>query len=256
MCADSKRLEAQISDVQNRIGNLPEGRIFCTHDGQLHKWYHSLGEKQTYISKRKNRQLAEQLAEKKYLSLLLQDLIQEKKAIDGYLQHYKNGPGQVDQMLLKQPEYQELLSSYFKPLSQELHEWATSPYDHDAPHSENLILKTVSGNMVRSKSEELIDMILYMHKIPFRYECALMLGSNKIYPDFTIRHPKTGETYYWEHFGMMDDPEYRFDTGYKLRQYINNGIIPTYQLITTYETKDRPLSSDVVEKIVKNYFED
>lgn len=199
-------------------------------------------------------QLAEQLAEKKYLQLQLQDLIREKKALDLYLKHQKAGPGSAEQMLIDEPEYRKLLSSNFKLSSQELQEWANSPYDHNAPYPENLILKTVSGNKVRSKSEMLIDMALYTHKIPFRYECALQLGGNIIYPDFTIRHPKTGGLYYWEHFGKMDDPDYCYETGYKLRQYITNGIIPTYQLIATYETKDRPLDAQTVEDIVKKYF--
>jgi len=51
-------------------------------------------------------------------------------------------------------------------------------------------------------------MILYADNIPFRYECALQLDNITIYPDFTIRHPQTGETIYWEHFGRMDKDDY------------------------------------------------
>ena len=42
-------------------------------------------------------------------------------------------------------------------------------------HPEHLICKSISGNMVRSKSEMMIDMLLFQHRIPFRYECALVL---------------------------------------------------------------------------------
>jgi len=64
-------------------------------------------------------------------------------------------------------------------------------------------------NHNRYKSEVFIDMALFTNNIPFRYECALELGHSTLYPDFTIRHPKTGEICYWEHFGLMDDPSYR-----------------------------------------------
>lgn len=37
-----------------------------------------------------------------------------------------------------------------------------------------------------------------------------------IHPDFTVRHPITGKRIYWEHFGMMDDQEYRND-GFEVR---------------------------------------
>ena len=114
--------------------------------------------------------------------------------------------------------------------------------------------KSISGNIVRSKSESLIDMSLYVRRIPFRYECELQLGEHTIYPDFTIRHPITGKVYYWEHFGLMDDESYAKNAFFKQQTYATYGIIPTQQLITTYETKNSPLSSDFVEKIIQFYF--
>lgn len=97
-------------------------------------------------------------------------------------------------------------------------------------------------------------MFLYTNKIPFRYECALQLGESVIFPDFTIRHPETGNLYYWEHFGLMDDLSYSRNSCAKLQLYTSHGIIPSIHLITTYETKDSPLSSEIVEKIVSHYF--
>ena len=93
-----------------------------------------------------------------------------------------------------------------------------------------------------------------MNKIPFRYECALKLGTKVIHPEFTIRHPKTGKTYYWEHFGMMDVPSYCNNAYSRLKLYSAHGIVPFVQLITTFEIPSEPLSSDLVEKIVKHYF--
>ena len=69
---------------------------------------------------------------------------------------------------------------------------------------------------MRSKSEAMIAMSLYVQKIPYRYECELKLGSITLFPDFTIRHPETGEIFYWEHFGMMDKP----DNGCSIRRLV------------------------------------
>lgn len=99
-------------------------------------------------------------------------------------------------------------------------------------------------------------MFLYMHKIPFRYECAIHLDSLTFYPDFTIRHPRTGEFYYWEHFGFVDNPNYRNKMHFKLEHFISNGILPTGHLITTFETKEQPLNPSLVEDIIKYYFVD
>lgn len=71
---------------------------------------------------------------------------------------------------------------------------------------------------------------------------------------FTIRHPRTGQIYYWEHFGRMDDSVYAKKAGSKLQMYISSGIIPSIQLITTYETLDSPLDMEVIEKILHRYF--
>lgn len=134
-------------------------------------------------------------------------------------------------------------------------EWTTSPYETAQMHPENLIHKTFSGHVVRSKSEVLIDTALFMNHLPFRYECALNLSYTTIYPDFTIRHPKTGDTYYWEHFGLIDDPKYSKNAFSKIQLYISEGILPGIQLITTYETTEKPLTSNTIDKVIKLYFQ-
>lgn len=129
-----------------------------------------------------------------------------------------------------------------------------SPYETNHKYPELCIHKSISGNKVRSKSEALIDMLLYTHKIPFRYECALHLGETTLFPDFTLRHPVTGEIYYWEHFGKMDNPKYAQNVISKLRLYISTGILPGIHLITTYETSTKPLTSDTIERIIHEFF--
>ena len=121
-------------------------------------------------------------------------------------------------------------------------------------YEEDLIIKGTQGKMLRSKSEAIIDMMLYKNKIPFRYEEKLVLDEITLYPDFVIRHPATGESYYWEHFGMMDEEDYMDHACDKIRLYCKNGIIPSLNLITTYETKRHPLSVEKVESIIQEYF--
>lgn len=147
-----------------------------------------------------------------------------------------------------------MLGSYFQTSSQQIREWQNMPYEKNPKYPEHLIHKTVSGIYVRSKSESMIALQLYTEKIPFRYECALQLGETTLYPDFTILHPKTGEIFYWEHFGMMDEPHYYNKAFLKLQLYTSYGIVPSVNLITTYETKTHPLSSEIIEKIIEHYF--
>ena len=253
MIAEKERLEKERESLLRRTMQLPEGKLIYSSNGKYRKWYQSDGHKKKYIPK-KNRQLAEQLAEKKYLLTLIENLNKEIKAIDFYLRHHYTDVRTAGQLLTQMSEYQELLAPCFIPKSQELNNWMCAPYERNSKNPEALLHKGSSGNMVRSKSEAIIDMFLHMYKIPFRYECALHLRDVTFFPDFTIRHPITGKVYYWEHFGLMDDSHYVRNVNWKLEQYISNGLIPSIQLITTYETKDHPLSVEMVEKIIGYYF--
>lgn len=253
MLAERKRLQAQINSLQEQIAILPEGKLLCTQNGKYQKWYQYHDSSLNYISK-KERHLAEQLATKKYLSIVLDNLLQEQKAIDLYLKYYDNNVKQADCIINSMSKYTDLVSMHFVSMSQELLAWSTLPYERNNKFPEQLIHKTTSGNLVRSKSESLIDMFLYLNKIPFRYECSLQLGDTTIFPDFTILHPQTKKIYYWEHFGLMDEHQYCKNMHSKLQLYTSHGIIPSIQLITTYETKEHPLSSSLVDKLVKYYF--
>lgn len=250
--SELQRLEQKLTSIQDKIHKLPEGKLICVRNGNYTKWFRSDGHHSTYIP-RENRELAEQLAAKKYLSLIEKDLIQEQKAINFYLRHYRPS-SQAQQLLSDDSVYSELLSPYFTPPSEALQVWMHSPYEHNTKYPEQLIHKTSSGIYVRSKSEAMIAMLLHTRKIPFRYECALELGDTIIFPDFTILHPQTHQLFYWEHFGMMDKPSYCQNTFSKLQLYASHMIYPSLQLITTYETKEQPLDSSIVEAIIEHYF--
>lgn len=278
-----KILKDEIQSIEVQILKLPEGKLICSKNGKGYKWYHNIQNTYNYIPKSKH-QLAEQLALKKYLILKLDDLRRKKRAIEHYIKpfikdkktsisidksllksnslenpspHKRNTPltyNTADYFLINNPEFKKLLKNYFAPLSSELQLWQNEKFIQNQKHPEKLIHKTISGNLVRSKSEAMIDMLLYKNHIPFRYECELQLGTNIFYPDFTIRHPKTGVFYYWEHFGLMDDQSYYKNVYSKLYTYNTFGIISNINLITTFETQEHPLCSKELENIIDYHF--
>ena len=253
MNSEYDRLQTQISHLQTELKKYPDGHLICSKNQSRCKWYQSDGHNKVYIPK-SNRHLAEQLSVKKYLSLLLEDLKNEQRAIEFYLRHHKTNVGRAEKLLTDTSEYQNLLKPYFTPLSQELSDWIHAPYEHNLLYPEQLIHKSISGNFLRSKSEAIIDMLLFVNKIPFRYECSLVLGEVTLYPDFTIRHPHNGTTFYWEHFGLIDNASYSANAFSKLQLYATHKIYPSIQLITTYETKEHPLTTDTVKKIISDFF--
>ena len=246
-------LQSQISEIQCKLKEMPEGKLLISRDGKYRKWYVGDGHTKVYIPK-KNRLFAEQLAQKKYLMSKLEELLCEKRALDAYLQVYIEHKKHSEDILPSDSEYAQLLSSYFSPTDDSMIQWAKEEYERNLNHPEHLIHKTSSGILVRSKSEAMIERFLYTNKIPFRYECALYINNITFYPDFTIMHPETREIYYWEHFGRMDDMSYAEKTYSKLRTYATYGLVPSIQLITTYETKRYPMSYEDVEKVGAHYF--
>ncbi|MBQ7919399.1 MAG: ATPase [Lachnospiraceae bacterium] len=246
-------MEKRIAQVKQELTALPEGKLICAQGNNCYKWYVSDGHHKTYLPKRERR-LAEQLAYKKYLTLLLEEMEHEKMAISFYLRHHSSGRNKFTHLLKEQAGYRELLSPHFKSASQELSDWMQTPYEKNLNYPEYLIHETIDGNFVRSKSEAMIYHALYLHKIPFRYECALTVGGETYYPDFTILHPRTGKTYYWEHCGRMDDENYSQRVFSKLHSFNVHGIMPGVQLIVTYESGKYPLRQFEIEEIIEKYF--
>lgn len=245
------RINKEVEEIQDKLKELPTGTLQCIHDGKYLRWYRCEEKIRKYIPK-KNRELAERLAYKKYLLNQISNLKQEKTAIEYYLKHHRSQ--KENEILNPTSPYYQLLKTYFMPINEEQKNWINEPFKRNEKYKEQLINKSISGNVVRSKSEMMIDMYLYMNKIPFRYECILHLKELDLFPDFTIMHPTTGKLYYWEHFGLMDNPEYCKNVCSKIQLYASNNIIPTINLIMTFETKEYPLNTETIEKIVKEYF--
>lgn len=250
-----ERLDKWIGDIELKLKKFPQGEMFVSRNGKHFKWlFKENKDSERVCIPKKNKAFAEKLAQKKLLECLLEDLIQEKKAIEFYLRHHKKRPWKSERLLAENPGFQELLLPAYRPVSDRLAEWAKEPYQKCKKEPEKLKVRIPDGSMVRSKSEALIAMVLFKYRIPFRYECALQLGDMTYFPDFTIRHPKTGELYYFEHFGLMNKKSYVQKTNNKLEIYNMHGIIQSKNLITTYEAEGKPLDVEYVEMLVKYHF--
>ncbi|MBN1139883.1 MAG: AAA family ATPase [Anaerolineae bacterium] len=108
------------------------------------------------------------------------------------------------------------------PQYQTMHEW----------YEEGKIHRTLTEQMVRSKSEVIIANMLFDRDIPFQYEVPLYAPDGTFYlPDFTINWQ--GEEWYWEHLGMLHDENYRNHWDTKQAWYRKHGFAA--HLVTTSE---------------------
>ena len=74
-----------------------------------------------------------------------------------------------------------------------------------------------------------------------------------IYPDFTVLNVRTRKEMLWEHFGMMDEPEYAEKAVQKIMTYEQNNIFPGENLILTYETRKNPLNQKTIMRKLWQY---
>jgi ATP-dependent DNA helicase RecQ len=108
------------------------------------------------------------------------------------------------------------------------------------------IYQTLSGHMVRSKSEVIIANILFERKIPFEYEAELLVDGEQFSPDFTIKWK--GKTYYWEHLGLLEQEQYKSE--WEIKEAMYQKHYPG-KLITTTESA---VLSKTAESLVNQHF--
>lgn len=246
-------LSRKYDKLQQQLLKMPEGELLCAKNGDYTKWYLHNDKTLSYISKRENK-LAEKLALKKYYEYQMQELEKQIHILEKCAAALKKVNMKSEYLLREESPYWKLLKIHFEKYEKEKISWMNGQYKCNPSHPENLIHKTMQGHLVRSKSEVIIANTLYMNQIPYRYENQLEIKGVILYPDFTILHPKTNNLCYWEHFGMMENETYRENAYNKLKLYGQNGIIPSINLITTFETKSHPIDSGKIQQIVKEKF--
>ena len=111
------------------------------------------------------------------------------------------------------------------------------------------------GQYVFSRAKQvLIVNTLHYHNLDYVYEPKLVLEGKVKRPDFKVVDDDTGDEWYWEHCGMMDDPKYKKRWEEKKAFYKKNGIEEGKNLIVTYDVNGS-LGSQQVEEIIEDVFD-
>ena len=129
--------------------------------------------------------------------------------------------------------------------------WQNQQYERLSFRDDYPEYYTRQGLRVRSKSELIIADVLDEMSIPFLYERPLQLKNRIVHPDFTLLNIRERREIFWEHFGMMDDMDYRNNTFFKIRNYESNGFYLHDSLIWTFETEKYPLNTKEIRNMVQ-----
>jgi hypothetical protein len=127
-------------------------------------------------------------------------------------------------------------------------------YQSDGYRNSEKIHRTARGEMVRSKSEVIIANALSYFNCDYEYESPFSYDEGKqLIPDFSIL--KKNGFIIWEHFGMLDNVNYRNRWLEKLETYEKLGFKRNINLIVTSEDKSTPIDSYEIHQIAKKLSE-
>ena len=133
---------------------------------------------------------------------------------------------------------------------------AVRPESVDRYYAAHLIHRTrpsaqhPQGILVRSKSEVIVADILTSLGISFEYELKLPSTDDPTdfkLPDFTASYE--GDTFYWEHLGMLSVPSYREAWDRKQQWYEDNGYLA--RIITSEDGADGSIDAAIIERIAR-----
>jgi hypothetical protein len=133
---------------------------------------------------------------------------------------------------------------------------AVRPESVDRYYAEHLIHRTPpsaqhpQGILVRSKSEVIVAAALSKLGISYEYEQKLASKDDPNdfrLPDFTVSYE--GDTFYWEHLGMLSVPSYKDAWNLKRQWYEDNGFLD--RVITSEDGPDGSIDAAEIERIAR-----
>lgn len=247
-----KTLNNQIKAIEDALKKLPHKKLRCKNNGKHIQWYVAGKGPGIYI-KKKAREYAVQLAYHTFYSDYINALKNQKASLISYLENQEATEKILYEYLRGNKGFAELLQLDYSTSDEKINTWLNTPFESDIIKPEGRKFETLDGHFVRSKSEVMIADALYENKIPYKYECPIILNNKTFHPDFTIMRPSDYQIIYWEHFGLMDDFNYRENALKKISVFTENGILPSDNFITSFETSESPLSSAKIRKLITMY---
>ncbi len=130
--------------------------------------------------------------------------------------------------------------------------WLDEEYTGKSFGDNDIEIYSENGDRVRSKSEKIIADKLFKENVLYRYEYPFQTNySGIIYPDFTILDEVRRRNIIYEHFGLMDNPEYANNAVGKIQLYMNHGYVLGDNLFISMETSAIPFDGRVLDGIIK-----
>lgn len=249
-----------IPKLEKELSKAPEGSLVTLKArGRYPQYYHYIdgdrekGKNGRYLPK-KELKFVQRLAQKQYEIEVLECAKKRAGAISVFLKQYQENDTEAVYEKLPE-EKKKLIIPWFETEETFVNQWKEKMRGSANEFPKEIEFYTQAGESVRSKSEKILADEFLRMGIPYVYEPELELtDGSRIYPDFALLHKRKRKTIYFEHFGMMDYPEYSAKAIKKIAKYEENGYWFGDNFLYTFETSENPLDMRIVEKMLKHYF--
>ena len=252
-------LEQELQYQQNlkqvylgKMNGLPEGNLSIA-DVHGHTYYYNrVNGKRIYLGNQEKNQTIAQMKAHKLLSTCVQHIDSNEKLFRHVIEKYRDvHPELVRSSLGK--AYQDAEIDVQPGGMSNYEDWGYQEYQRSTKYPEGLVHRTLKGDYVRSKSEVVIANTIHMKNLQYRSEELTQVGKHIFAPDFKILIPRTGRTKILEHFGMMDNPEYRERALWKMSTYIENGYRPYEDILFTFDDLNGTIDAKNLDILITNF---
>lgn len=233
------------------LKNLPEGSLSLLNiKGKDYFYKYAAGER-TYLGGRKSKEI-EDLQARKIISTCLKRIKHNQVLMEKVLEKYQSIDLENVRLSLSRA-YQRDSLDVLSANTKKNKNWGDQDYQRSTLHPEALVHRTLKGDFVRSKSEVIIANTLYMKGLEYRSEELTKVGSHIFAPDFKILAPSTNKVKILEHFGMMNNPEYREKALKKMSTYIENGYRPYEDILFTFDDLNGNIDAMNLELLITSF---
>lgn len=252
LCSNLKEREL---DLRDELSVLPDGEFYAFTENGRTRYYQRFRregnrKKERRVGIKNDPGLVCALVRKKYVAEALQRLEKDIAAADKLLSLY--APADENSVMgAFMEKYPELAGSVYQgPMSS--HKQGSVSGERTVFHEESLTSTAADGSYRRSKGEVLIGAKLDHYKLEYEYE-ALAHPDLPYRPDFRIVRPRDGKVFFWEHLGLVNDPEYMANCRKKFAAYETAGIVPWDNLIITYDQADGGINEKLIDAMIHGW---
>ena len=246
-----KTIEGYISKCMGFLKSVPQGFLRVSEERGHYRFYRRKDVNDKFGVYCTNKDIIAKLAKKEYAERVIKAAQKELREIERLITVEKAQPV-VKAYTGMHPGKRALVKPLEDTIENRIRQFEETAFPSFGfkPGSHAVVVD--NNHLVRSTAEYRIETSLKKAGIPYKYESLFMADDGSdMRPDFMIMNPRTGQIFFWEHFGMIDRQDYRDRMMNNLGSYELSGIFPGNGLIATFDDGKHPLQQEHIDRIIR-----